>query len=204
LLVDAGTLLHPRVLPHGDAAEVAGAGTAARRRMEESVFEAGFLPAWTAAGDGRRIDVSGLGGVEPQRSLTLTPRWEHVNSHAMRLTHVHEELNTPASALRLEARTVLPWGFRDEILEGFEAVHRMLEEKRDQLLAPGGPLDRLRDGEVRLVLRPAAVYQELLEACSRPGLLAEGVERGIELEFIARSLLAADTEDPFWPLYREE
>src|SRR5207253_338101 len=90
VLVDAETLLHPTVLPHGGAAEVAGPRTAARRWMEESVFEADFLPSWTPAGEGRSIDVSGLCGIEPQRSVLLTPRWERVNSDSMRLAHVYE------------------------------------------------------------------------------------------------------------------
>lgn len=204
LLVDAETLLHPRVLPHGSAAEVAGARTAGRRWMEESVFEADFLPAWTVAGDGRRIDISGLGGVEPQRSVLLTQSWERVNSDAMRLTHVYEELAAPANALRLEGGTALPWDFPEEIAGGFAAAHRLLEDRRDQLLAPGGPLDRLRDAEVRLIVRPTAVYQKLLDTCTRPALLAEGAERGIELELLARPLLAAETEDPLWPLHRYE
>lgn len=204
VLVDAETLLHARLLPHGGTAEVEGARTAARRWMEESVFEADFLPAWTAAGEGRSIDISGLGGVQPQRSVALTPRWERVNTDAMSLAQVYEDLGTAANAVRLGEGVALPWEFPDEVVEGFTAMHRLLQQRRAELLGPGGPLDRLKERQVRLVLRPTLVYQKLLAACSRTGLLGQGVDRGIELEVIARTMLTSEKEDPFWPLFRQE
>src|ERR1700737_1288012 len=107
----------------------------------------------------------------------------------MRLAHVYEELGAPANALRLGAGIALPWEFQDEVVEGFAAVHRLLQGRREPLLAPGGPLRPRAEREGPLILRPTAVYQKLLDASSRPGLLAEGVDRGIELELIARPLL---------------
>src|SRR5205085_2879236 len=82
VLVDPETILHPRAVPRGSPAEVGGARLAARRWMEESVLEAGFLPTWTSTPDGRSVDVSGLGGVTEQESALAMPRWQRVNTDA--------------------------------------------------------------------------------------------------------------------------
>jgi type 2 lantibiotic biosynthesis protein LanM len=204
VLVDTETLLHPRLEPHGSPTEVAGARTAARRWMEESVLEADFLPSWTSAGAGRGFDMSGLGGVTPQESVILTPRWQQPNSDAMILEHVFEQLSEPANALRVGDRTLLPGQFAGAVEEGFREMHKLLEERRSLLLAPDGPLARLGESQVRFIFRPTLVYQKLLEGAWAPAPLRDGAELGLELERSARVFLKTEQPDPFWPLHREE
>jgi type 2 lantibiotic biosynthesis protein LanM len=204
VLVDAETLLHPRVQPHGSPDEVAGARTAARRWMEESVLESDFLPAWIAAGDGRTIDMSGLGGVTEQKSVILTPHWQRVNTDAMTLDHVFEELLTPANAVRLGERTLLPWDFAQEVEDGFRAMHRLLEERRHPLLSPQGPLGRFQNTSVRFIFRPTLVYQRFLANAMASGPLGDGADFGLELEPSARVFLTTEEEHPFRALHPEE
>ncbi|MDQ6793054.1 MAG: type 2 lanthipeptide synthetase LanM family protein [Candidatus Dormibacteraeota bacterium] len=204
VLVDAETLLHPRVQPHGGADEVAGARTAARRWMEESVLESDFLPAWTGAGEGRSIDISGLGGVDQRESVILTPRWQRVNTDAMTLDRVFEDLPVPVNAVRLGERTLLPWQFSSEVEAGFRDMHRLLEERRDLMLAPDGPLAALEDTSVRFIFRPTLVYQRILDAAMAAGALRDGADFSLELERSARVFLKTEEAHPFRALHPEE
>src|ERR1700730_8305771 len=204
LLVNAETLLHPRVQPHGGPDEVAGARTAARRWMEESVLESDFLPAWTTAGDGRTIDISGLGGMNQQESVILTPRWQRANADAMTLDRVFEELPVPVNAVRLGERTLLPWQFSHEVEAGFRDMPRLPEERRDLMLAPEGPLAALEDTSVRFIFRPTLVYQRILDAAMAAWPLRDGADFGLELERSARVFLKTEEAHPFWALHPQE
>jgi type 2 lantibiotic biosynthesis protein LanM len=61
--------------------------------------------------------------------------------------------------LRGEAVDPLPYG--DHVVTGFQETYRLLYSRREDLLAPDGPLQAFAGDEVRQVLRHTSVYRSL-------------------------------------------
>ncbi len=81
---------------------------------------------------------------------------------------------------------------------GFTAMYRALVRVRDELLARDGPLAAFAGAEVRVVLRATWVYDALLRRTLHPRFAASGADRWIELDALARTLLAPDPPPTSW------
>lgn len=95
-------------------------------------------------------------------------------------------------------------GDADALLDGFARMYRLLLRRRDELLAPEGPLAAFADRPVRAVLRHTRAYQTLLERLRHPRFLADGAERSLEIEALCTSLLRSPAKPPGWAAYRAE
>ena len=56
----------------------------------------------------------------------------------------------------------------EAFVTGFRWVYRLIEERRNELQATGGILDRFGEDEVRFVARLTATYAVLLRTCGTP------------------------------------
>lgn len=95
-------------------------------------------------------------------------------------------------------------GDADAILDGFTRMYRLLLRRRDELLAPEGPLAAFADRPVRAVLRHTRIYQTLVERLRHPRFLADGAERSLEIEALCTPLLRSLAKPPGWAAYRAE
>jgi type 2 lantibiotic biosynthesis protein LanM len=78
---------------------------------------------------------------------------------------------------KLEGQDVAAGEYVEAFVTGFQWVYRLIEERRDELQATGGMLDRFADDEVRFVARSTASYGVLLRACQHPDLLRNAIDR---------------------------
>src|SRR5579884_157328 len=203
LLVDAETLLHPRAAEepsYRTQAEVLASDWLAR-----SVLRTGLLPAWELGPDGRvAYDVSGLGGGGDQAVPFRAARWEGVNTDRMALAHVPTRLEAAQNVPLLDSAPARLEDYGADLVAGFRAMYQLLLDQREALLGPDSPLPVLAHQPVRFLHRTTAVYGSILHQLHDPQYLRDGLDRGIQLELLARALLPFEQPPRLWPLLAAE
>ncbi|WP_437664953.1 type 2 lanthipeptide synthetase LanM family protein [Sorangium sp. So ce1182] len=191
-LIDAETLMQPVLARR---VGVAPADEIADGTLSSSVLRVGLLPSWEVDGDGRCVDISGLGAAPGQVTSYLKRRWRDVNTDAMLLEHVPITVETRAHLPELDGTPLRASDHAEQLAEGFRAMYLLLAGRREELAAPGGPLDDLAGQEIRVLFRATRVYGLLSKRLCSPRHMRSGVERSIETDVIGRFYLDP-REDP--------
>lgn len=163
--IDLESLFHPR-RPHDERTSADTALVTAA--VERSVLRVGLLPqrALVAEGYGG-IDLSGLGAVAGQVTPELL-QWADQGTDQMHAAPRRMVMPDGTHLPRLEGATVSILDFEAQILAGFAAVYRVLQEQRDRLVASDGPIGACAGVETRFVLRPTHIYGRLLHESLHP------------------------------------
>jgi type 2 lantibiotic biosynthesis protein LanM len=200
VLIDLETILchSPIETVYGEAAD-----DLLRTVFFESPIRTGLLPRWQT-GEGKPVDVSGLGAVNGQKSRIPVPQWKDVNSDLMELAYETVEGSSGPNAAMLGGQALSPNDFLAEIANGFSATLRLLIAERDRMLAPGGPLHALAELKVRFIYRATAQYLMIAKGSRTPHLLRDGADRSIHLDPIAAPLLFSEERPLGWPLVELE
>lgn len=170
VLIDLESLVQPR-LPGGEA-------PGENPVMARSVLRVGLLPQRTWENEEREgMDLSGIGSVEGQLTPHAVPTYEEPGTDRMRLRRQRMRMQGGANRPTLRGAEVDPLAYGHALLEGFTGVYRLLAAHRDALWAEGGPLARLADDEVRVILRPTRTYGLLLQESYHPHLLRDALDR---------------------------
>ena len=177
VLVDLEALFHP----HRSKREQLPSDTADRiaaRCRRESVLELGLLPErlWSNA-EHAGVDISGLGASEGQMTPHAVEGWEETGSDTMRFVRKRRAVPTERNRPLLDAKPVEAAGHREAIARGFRSAYRVLLERRDTLLAPGGPLGRFHGDDVAVFLRSSRTYRRLLRESYHPDVLRNALDR---------------------------
>jgi lantibiotic modifying enzyme len=149
----------------------------------------GLLPHWEHVGDESPFDVSGLGGTTSERVRPRTILWQNVGTDA-----ITRQVVDPPSAICYPNAVVMadrPESVNDhweEVLAGFDEMHRALWRSRAAISAPSGPLFALAEAPRRVVVRPTIVYSRLAERIAESSFQREGVDKSIELEVLSPTL----------------
>jgi type 2 lantibiotic biosynthesis protein LanM len=202
VLVDGEALLHHRWRAH--AFDLASVRTVAIERTSHSVLRTGLLPSWAVSRDGRAaLDLGGLdgGGRDPD-SLVLG--WRDVNTDRMVI-----EYQAPAPGDRrnvpiIEGAPGRLADYESDVIRGFRAMHALLRARREALLENGNPLHDLLRQRVRHVCRDTRLYRRVQARALEPGEMRDGADRGIQLEALARGLVASHERPRDWAMLAEE
>jgi lantibiotic modifying enzyme len=132
--------------------------------------------------------LSALGADPAPQSGLRVSGWRHINTDQMML-----EKNAPAELhqhrARLNGIVVSPADYLENIRFGFRVAYEKLLEHRKDLLS--GRLTKAFDGlELRILVRDSATYGQVHVHLLHPEFLKDGVDRSIELEWLARPLCA--------------
>jgi type 2 lantibiotic biosynthesis protein LanM len=201
VLIDHETLMH-HVLRFRDSA--ADTSELADDVVFNSVLRAGFLPSWETGQDGACVDISGLGATPGQVTSYRTRRWQHVNTDAMTLGHEPIRVDSDVHLPKIGERVLSPVNYTEQLVAGFAREYDRLLAARDALLAPGGPIERLGQQNIRLVFHATRIYGLLLKRLCSPRHLRAGVDRSIELDVISRFYLESPEKSPLHPILRAE
>jgi type 2 lantibiotic biosynthesis protein LanM len=168
-----------------------------------SVLSTALLPYWRTEPGASRLYPGGLG--LPEGETTVVERgWAFVNTDRMGRAERTRTLGPPANVPRLDGRSVGPREHVESLLRGFRACHALLAARRDELASPGGPLARFRGQRARVMLRDTRMYNVALRSSLHPRHLADGVQRGIQLERLRSGALASADRLPYWPAFAAE
>jgi class II lanthipeptide synthase len=174
--VDLETLFHPRV----DGPRLEDAEAIPGSALFHSVLRIGFLPKWMASPGGARLDSSGLGSVEGQESRHPLLHLDGSGTDEMRFARRPAPLSGARNRPVLDGREADLSDYAAELAAGCERMLRLLLSRRDELLAPGGPLAEVSGfagAPVRVVFRPTATYGELLGESLHPDVLGNALLR---------------------------
>lgn len=168
MLVDLEALFHR--MPRSEGAD-AWADT-----LRNSVIATGLLPDAafdTEAASPFPVDVSGLGGPSEPSSAQSAWQCEGEGTDQLRVARrplpLLPSLNRPAH----EGVLLGPHACQSFLVEGFRSMYELLVGCRDDLLAPGGPLERFAVDEVRFIPRQTRSYGILLEGRFHPDRLRD-------------------------------
>ena len=159
VLIDLGPLFHRSPFDR----RLAGSGPR-RDRMVRRAGRAPPLPLLVRRLGDSGVEISGLGGSGSQLTPLPVGAWEESGTDAMRF--VRRRLAMPARPNRptLRGGEVLASDFAGEIEGGFRRMYRLLVDRRRELLAEAGPIERFSADPVRRILRPTQVQGLLAEA----------------------------------------
>ncbi len=171
--VDLETLFH-------DDAVVAERDDPAINAFQLSVMRVLLLPQRIYESEtDEGVDMSGFGAKSGQHvPVGRASSWERAGTDEMRLVRSKTVLmmvvrNRP----KLEGQDVAAGEYVEAFVTGFRWVYRLIEERRDELQATGGILDRFGEDEVRFIARPTATYAVLLRTCQHPDRLRNAIDR---------------------------
>jgi type 2 lantibiotic biosynthesis protein LanM len=195
VLIDLETLLEPQVRRDTDRHRGAAA-VRADVLLNQSVVRTALLPTWRFRPGSDVADVGGLGTLCGSTSTGWYRRTT--------------ESNPLSDELRSLALTTMPDGtggaraLADQVERGFRETYVLVRERRDALLAQGGPFAAFAAVPVRLLFRDTQVYVKLAESSFAPNACRDGADRSLALERIKRVLHRAARRPAFTPLLRAE
>ena len=142
-LLDATDLHCGNVIAHGEHPVVVDLETLLQPRWPgeaRSLLDTGLVPAWIRGPDGGSYDVSGFGAIAQQQYQGVpVPLRENVVRVGTDIVSVAE--------------------FSDQLETGLLRAGALLCERKEELLAPTGPLQAFRGLEVRVILRHTETYR---------------------------------------------
>jgi type 2 lantibiotic biosynthesis protein LanM len=201
VLIDMETLMH-HVLRR--SRDLTPAEELADGILFNSVFRAGLLPSWESGPEGGCVDISGLGATVGQVTPFLKRRWSHANTDAMVLEHVPIRIETGDHLPHVDGAALRVADHAEPVVAGFRAMYDLLLRHREELAAPGGPLDDLGSREIRLVFHATRIYGLLLKRLYSPRHLRAGVDRSIEMDLVSRFYLESREKARFLPILEAE
>ena len=174
VLIDLEAVFHPRLF----TIDLREAENVAATEMQRSVVATGLLPHRIGANeDSEGLDISGMGAWGGQISPWDAPWVESAGTDQMCFVRKPVPLAESANRPTLNGAEVNVLDHQASLLEGFTYTYRLLLAHREELLSEEGPLFRLRQDEVRVILRPTRTYAQLLFESHHPDVLRDALER---------------------------
>jgi type 2 lantibiotic biosynthesis protein LanM len=155
-----------------------------------SVMSSGFLPQWQIASDGHKFDMSALAADDAQDPGTRFPIWQNINTDQMTFSETNAASDPLVHRVKLNGDFPPAMDHLPEILHGFKEAYSLLLSGRQELLANKKLLDEFDQLELRILVRGSVTYAEIHLHLLHPEFLKDGIDRSIELEWLARPLSA--------------
>ncbi|MFN8127022.1 MAG: type 2 lanthipeptide synthetase LanM [Candidatus Nanopelagicales bacterium] len=190
VIIDAETVLQPAL-----ADEDGGL-------PPDSILDGLLLPRWLRVG-GTAVEMTGLGAAAAGQGSRLRRLEWTDTEHGPRLRPRDEWVDLAVGPARAKDGTVLrPDHHAEDLLAGFRAAWDVLQRDADALLA--GPLADWDEVRVRVLVRMTRTYVRIAQTSLHPDLLADGLDRSLHLEHLARFILDRDDWREWLDLIDEE
>jgi type 2 lantibiotic biosynthesis protein LanM len=187
VVVDLETIIEAEPAPWVQLAEHSeAAADRVERMVRDTVMRTAMLPRWQVGEDGAAFDWSGLCAEAQQRIGARRLTWRCVNTDDMDIAYEDVVSEAEQSHVSIGDGVSTAAEHEHDVVRGFERVYRLLLSRRASLLAEGGPLESLRNAELRVLLRDTSSYARLYSRLLHPEFLRDGAVRSIELEILAR------------------
>ena len=202
VLIDLELLLQP--VSARERAQALAAASVSPRASAGSCLATGFVSDLHTAADGTLFDVGGLRG--DGRGMTPVNRraWTALGSDAIAFTSEPAFRIVPVNRPTFAGEALAAEDFADEVIEGFARAYRLIHERREELAAPGGPLDAFAGHATRVIGRPTDQYAAMLHLLAAPRYQQSGSLRSVTLDALNRAFATAESMPPLWPLALEE
>jgi lantibiotic modifying enzyme len=152
-----------------------------------SVLRTGLLPQWQNNGHGPKYDLSGFCAEANAHSGPKIMTWQAMNSDQMILVQDNSTMQLKHRvklAKRLPTlKTYLPF-----FLSGFRKLYCCLIINKEKLLRDGKMLNAFDSLDLRTLIRSTENYVQLQLHMLHPEFLKDGIDRSIELEWLAKPM----------------
>jgi type 2 lantibiotic biosynthesis protein LanM len=195
VVVDLETILNDGVRAAGNSFP---RGRTGRRAGHASVLSVGMLPFWQFNSEDDKCDMSALGSDELQDPGVQTYAWRAINTDQMVISKKSMPVTTSlANRVAYQGYYPSPIEHLTSILNGFREVYVYVQRNRPRLMREKKLLDGFDRLNLRILVRSTITYTRLHLYLLQPRFLMDGIDRSIELEWLARPLSArADQEGP--------
>ncbi len=198
VLVDTEMLCQPMTAAPGDT------DSPQEWLSRESCLETGILSLLHTAGDGRLHDLGGLKGCGDFVTPGKRRVWHGVGTDSLRLVEETERAPHANNRVFFGDRLQRPERFTTEMREGFEACYRFLSSRREELIAPGGPLSRFAACRTRVIFRPSVQYALLQYVLAQPRYQRVGWLRSVVIDSLNRDARGKKDPPRLWSLVAAE
>ncbi len=154
---------------------------------EASILRTGLLPQWQA-GDESHLDVSGLGAGAAQGERIDDMSWQAINTDQMILSRDEGSTAFPTHRVRLGERLPSVAEYLPAFIAGFSEMYELLLKNKYELASDEELLSCFDKLELRVLVRDTVTYTRIHLRLLHPELLKDGIDRSIELEWLARPL----------------
>ncbi|NIY75288.1 type 2 lantipeptide synthetase LanM [Thalassospira sp. HF15] len=201
VVIDLETLFQPelRFLPGNDPA--LHAKQLATQRHDAGISAVGLLPQRKNIG-GHWVDDGGLAHAAPK--TVKIEKLIHINHGNMVFETITEERPLSGIELLIDGAPANPAEYVSDLLAGYRDAIEFLQDHRDAVLGPDGPIAKFRNVRIRHVLRPTAYYQELEQAVCIPQNQQDGVTWSLTFERLARRARWDLDDYPGWAILAHE
>lgn len=198
--IDLETIFHHRAPTSADAGDDLSEIAA---RLRASVLATDLLPDPVKV-DHQYFDISALARSDEEEGEAQSIVWTHVNTDTMDYAYERQRPRPARNLPKLGSSVAALNDYTKDILSGFEEAYRFLMEKADLLLDDNGPLQPMFSHHARFIHRATALYSLILRRALHPAYVRDGLDFGIQLDVLARNLLATNDKPATWPLIQAE
>jgi type 2 lantibiotic biosynthesis protein LanM len=167
--------------------------------VDHTVLDTSMLPAIHENALPDREDSSGLG--EPKRMADLSGigfvRWLDINTDKMRLNQAAPKASAESNSPFASGSTRSPSEFLRFIKSGYQQGYQVILKKKSELFSNNDLLRSFDTLELRVIVRNTESYAQLQNHLLYPEFLKDGIDRSIELDWLARPLLSG--REPYIP-----
>ena len=182
--IDLETCLLGAAADAPDAPPALAARREVERLLNDSVVTTGILPIASSEAAGA-IAISG--GLVPDASASgFEFTWLDMNTDAMRPQERPLEPKALRNVPQLGSAKVRLSDYHDEYFDGLRDYLAFLAERKDALLASGGPLSAFASVIVRRVIRPTRFYGYLMRRLADYRTMDDGAIWSASLDFVSR------------------
>jgi len=177
ILIDYESLFHPTAVLNEERQD--GAFDA----INTSVVRVGMLPNRISGNDvNLGMDISGLGGRGGQQTPRPVLSWEKAGTDRMHISRKHMVMGAQQNRPSLRGAEIDLLEYCDSLERGFTRMYRLLLDIREVCIAE--PLAHFIHDTVRCILRPTAVYADILTESFHPDLLRDALDRDSHFDYL--------------------
>jgi type 2 lantibiotic biosynthesis protein LanM len=152
-----------------------------------TLLQIGMLPLGSWSQESER-DLSALGDRIEYEAAVPALCWARANCDQMIATERKPDVQYGRHRPQLNGTLVKASDYAEDIVEGFERTYNLILRRKEEIShllahANGEPVSGLR-----VIIRDSSTYANMLEHLLKPVFLRDGLDRSIELEWLARPL----------------
>jgi len=117
--------------------------------------------------------------------------WQFVNTDQMTIVEERAPVISMRHRVRLNGGFPPVSAYRKHFADGFREAYNILRQRRTALAEDPSVVEAIDAVDARVLLRDTSTYSELQLQLLHPEFLKDGVDRSIELEWLARPLCAS-------------
>ena len=151
------------------------------------LLQIGMLPlrSWSSEYEG---DLSALGDkIEPQAEVPGLC-WTRANCDQMMATERKPDVSYGRHRPQINGRFVKATDYVENIVQGFGRTYDLILSRKEAISQLLAEANHPQSSGLRVIIRDSSNYGDMLEHLLKPAFLQDGLDRSIELEWLARPL----------------